>query len=218
MYPANDNQFCTNWVKETTNKTLTTSDGWCIGLPEKLTCHILPGMEVRDYGRGLGYPVRGLFVNGHRIWYRTQKQEDERHKKWVANEDRKKQNEFKKNKGKIDKEVAALPKVFQVRLKRFRSANKYFRWQYEPYELFVCKEAVKIAAALKTKETLQTWTKLNYVEQKRQVPNLDDGHSGNTFSSACRLAYLYLTSPDNVVKEHGALVPLVGCDSYGCTH
>lgn len=35
---------------------------------------------------------------------------------------------------------------------------------------------------------------------------------------ALRLAYWYLTKRENVVREHGALVPLVGCEAYGCTH
>lgn len=46
----------------------------------------------------------------------------------------------------------------------------------------------------------------------------DDGHSGNTFGMAMRLAWLYIEHPDFVAKEHGAMVPLVGCKDYGCTH
>lgn len=46
----------------------------------------------------------------------------------------------------------------------------------------------------------------------------DDGHSGNTFGCAARLAYHYLTEQENIVREHGALVPLVGCEKYGCPH
>ena len=46
----------------------------------------------------------------------------------------------------------------------------------------------------------------------------DGGHSGNTFGMAMRLAWLYIEHPDFVAKEHGAMVPLVGCKDYGCTH
>lgn len=45
---------------------------------------------------------------------------------------------------------------------------------------------------------------------------ISEGHSGNTFGMACRLAYLYLTEPENVIKLHGALAPLVGSKEYGC--
>jgi hypothetical protein len=47
---------------------------------------------------------------------------------------------------------------------------------------------------------------------------LADGHSGNTVGCACLLARLYLTSPEDVARMHGALTPLVGCAEYGCVH
>jgi hypothetical protein len=33
---------------------------------------------------------------------------------------------------------------------------------------------------------------MEWDEQKKLVPGLDDGHSGNTFGMACRLAIAYL--------------------------
>lgn len=55
-------------------------------------------------------------------------------------------------------------------------------------------------------------TQLSYEEQREVVPNLNDGHSGNTFGCACALAFAYLDCPENVPKMHGALSPLVGSD------
>ncbi len=54
-------------------------------------------------------------------------------------------------------------------------------------------------------------------KQKERVPDLAyDEHSGNTFGVACKLAHCYAAEPDLVPKMHGALCPLVGCESYGC--
>jgi hypothetical protein len=33
---------------------------------------------------------------------------------------------------------------------------------------------------------------MGWGQQKAEVPGLDDGHSGNTFNMACRLAITYL--------------------------
>lgn len=57
----------------------------------------------------------------------------------------------------------------------------------------------------------------DYTRQKALIGS-DDGHSGNTFGMAMQLAWLYIEHPDFVAKAHGALVPLVGCKDYGCTH
>ena len=118
----------------------------------------------------------------------------------------------------MDSDYDGLPIIFRLRIDKFRNANPRFRVDYECYELFCCMEAVNIAKAVKTKEALDDFCKLAYEQQKEIVPDLSDGHSGNTFGMACRLAYWYLNNPDNILKEHGALTPLVGCDAYGCLH
>ena len=55
------------------------------------------GMVARHYGRGIGAPVRGLFINGHRFWYRTEAEDKEHHeiqmygadaRDWLARWDR----------------------------------------------------------------------------------------------------------------------------------
>ena len=54
--------------------------------------------------------------------------------------------------------------------------------------------------------------------QKAFIPDLNEGHSGNSFGMSCRLAYNYLQDEEMVFFEHGALTPLVGCAEYGCAH
>lgn len=54
--------------------------------------------------------------------------------------------------------------------------------------------------------------------EEQAKAGIDPGHSGNTFGFACHLARLWIIGPEAVVTEHGAMVPLVGCKDYGCTH
>lgn len=64
MYPANDDQF-----EETTiNKVEKSGDG--LTEPKE-------GMTARFYGKGIGFNVRGLFLNGNEVFYRTEEQERE---------------------------------------------------------------------------------------------------------------------------------------------
>ena len=50
-------------------------------------------------------------------------------------------------------------------------------------------EAVKIFEALKTPEAIEDFHEKSFEAQKSSVPALDEGHSGNTFGCATRLAY-----------------------------
>ena len=59
----------------------------------------------------------------------------------------------------------------------------------------VCEDAVRIATALETPEAIKEWHGLDWDAQKAAVPELSDGHSGNSFGAACRFAMLYLTFP-----------------------
>lgn len=174
------------------------------------------GMIVRFYGKGFGYTLRGIEIDDKISYYRTPKQEERRFKKWCNDRDNEKKNQFKKNKKKLDKDYNSLPDVFKKRIDKFRKNNLNFRWKYEEYEMFCCKEAVKISNSLKTKEEIEKWKNLSYKDQKRFV-DISDGHSGNTFSCSVYLASIYVSkNSKNVIKQHGALAPLVGSEEYGC--
>src|SRR4051812_27394621 len=43
------------------------------------------GQTIRLYGRGFGSPVRGIDVNGREIYYRTEAEDEERHREWCLN-------------------------------------------------------------------------------------------------------------------------------------
>jgi len=164
--------------------------------------------------------VRGIILNGKQIFYKTDEDLEKEHQNWLDKNEKKKQRLFIRNKPKLDKDYNTLPEEFKKRIDKFRMTNPRFRVDYEPYEMFCCKEALKIAKALKgkTEEEVQNFSKADYTIQKQTVPKLGKGHSGNTFGVAVRLAYWYLFNPENVILEHGALTTLVGCDAYGCPH
>jgi hypothetical protein len=58
-------------------------DGWTLGIKD-------PGFEpkigqiARYYGRGIGYPVRGVTINGRVCYYRTPEEEEAEHQKQSA--------------------------------------------------------------------------------------------------------------------------------------
>lgn len=179
------------------------------------------GDIVREWGRGFGYPVRGMaFFNGTewRVAYYRTEQEDRDHSAALAiMAEAKREAEFERSgRAELDAKYAALPPIFQRRIDKFRANNPDFRWKYEGYEMFTCEQAVVIADALKTREAIEAWRDLSWEEQRRAVPGLSDDHNGNTFGAACVLAVLYLEHPEGVEQMHGALAPLVGSAEYGC--
>jgi len=187
----------------------------CFGIPKDSVVTPKKGMLVRIYG-AFGHEVRGLDLNNTEIFYRTPVEQEEKHRKRVEESNCKKKKEYEKKKIGYQKRIDVLPEVFQARFERFRKANPDFGWDYEDYELFACEEAVKIAKHCETKDAVVSFQKKPWEEQIKA--GISDGHSGNTFGFACRLAYWYVSKPENVTLEHGALVSLVGCKAYGCDH
>lgn len=214
MYPKNDDDFEETTVSKVDAHSFNRADGWTFG---RHGADMKVGDVVRFYPAGISGVVRGFFVNGKRIFYRTVAEDRAKFESEQRQIKKEKKADFEAKRSNYDMRYADLPEVFQRRLDRFREHNKDFRWDLEPYELFVCEEAVKIAKHLKTEAAIVAWKDLSWEKQKKQVP-IDDGHSGNTFGCACLLARLYVTKPDLVAQAHGALTPLVGCKEYGCDH
>lgn len=175
------------------------------------------GDAVRLYEHR-GSMIRGMDLNGSPIFFKTDEDLDKEHKKFIRETNAKRRAQFKEQKEKLDEQFNSLPEVFKRRIRWFRKHNKNFRWEHEAYELLVCVDALKIAEKCATPEAVKTFMDSSYDFQKSFVPDLSDGHSGNSFGMSCRLAYNYLEDEEMVFYEHGALVPLVGCDSYGCAH
>lgn len=215
-----DREFETNIIKsfskEPHGHSLTFDNGWSFWMPE---CGFAPevGQAAKLYGRGTGYTVRGLVVNDRVVFYRTEAEQEELHRKEQADREAKKRADYDAKASDYDARVNALPMPFKTRIKDFRNWKpETWKYDFEPYELFACEQAVEIANAMKTPEEISRFHKLDFPEQRKLVAALSDNHSGSTFSAACLLANIYLTKPDLVPKAHGALCPLVGCKDYGC--
>lgn len=197
--------------------TLGRSDGFCFYCPPISDGYLpMAGDVARFYGRGIGAPVRGLVVNGHVAFYRTPAEQEAKFQDECRAREQEKRDTFDANRLKMDAEFDALPAVFQKRIARFRANQPDFRWKHEAYEMSVCVDAVKMAEALKTPEVIKSFHGMKWEEQQAAVPGLFDGHSGNTFGYAVRLAHHYVTEPDNVWLDHAAISALVGCEEAGC--
>ena len=215
-----DREFDINTIKsfnkETGGYSLTFDNGWSFWMPEVGFAPEV-GQTAKLYGRGTGYTVRGLVVNDRVVFYRTEAEQSELQRKEQAEREAKKRTDYDAKASDYDARVNALPLPFKTRITDFRNWKpETWKYDFEPYELFTCEQAVEIANALKTPEEISRFHKLDFPEQKKLVAALSDDHSGNTFGAACLLANIYLTKPDLIPKAHGALCPLVGCKDYGC--
>jgi hypothetical protein len=76
-YPADDAQYEEHTITKITGSGLAMSSGFSIGLP--LDSPVVPqvGNRIRLYGKGIGYAVRGMFIDGVKVYYRTEAQEVE---------------------------------------------------------------------------------------------------------------------------------------------
>lgn len=69
------------------------------------------------------------------------------------------------------------------------------------YNLFCCEQGILIAESLRSEDEIIKFHKLDWGEQAKLVPGLDDGHSGNTFMMSCRLAIQYLTMLKSIKRD-----------------
>lgn len=178
------------------------------------------GDTIRLFGRGFGYPVRGLGLVVHGVLiglyrYQTADEAKAAHEAWCAQQKQQRNEAWTAQSAAFAEKIKALPDVFRERIEFFmRKAD----WgpEFGPYEIFACTEAVKIATAFRTEEEVRDFQKKPYEEQRKALPALSEDHSGNTFGTACSLARFYLKEPELVPKMHGAMCPLAGCEDYGC--
>lgn len=56
---------------------ITKTDGWSFWVPADSPVVPLVDMPIRMYGRGIGSPVRGLFLDGQCVFYRTEEEQSE---------------------------------------------------------------------------------------------------------------------------------------------
>lgn len=175
------------------------------------------GERIRLYPGVWGTPNRGLIVFRDGRWqvtfYRTPEQQRIYDAIWVAERRVEGLRTLLDDVENRNKRIAALPAPLRERLERFIEIGGIeYRANSEAYELFVCEEAFKLIVAFTSPEDVQQFYKAPLEQQRETLPNLSDGHSGNTFGAACKLAYLYLDGKHDAIAkvDHGALAPLTG--------
>jgi hypothetical protein len=55
------------------------ADGWSFFVPAPSPVEPKKGMTARFYGKGIGFTVRGLFLDGQQVFYRTEAEDKEKH-------------------------------------------------------------------------------------------------------------------------------------------
>lgn len=77
MYPPNDEQFEDVKVICVSDGAIQREDGFSFCVPQDSPVIPQVGMVARFYGKGIGYNVRGLFLDGQKVFYRTADEDKE---------------------------------------------------------------------------------------------------------------------------------------------
>lgn len=213
------------YTEEKLTEVTASDDGWSLHFDgmgifcPKDQCAQEPvvGEVARLYGRGFGYTVRGIIIEGRVYKYLTEAQEQQRHVDWVDAQKRERAETLERERSSRNARRAALPEALRERLDTFENRNPDWRREFEPYELMVCEDAARLAAHFgNDTAALDVFKDKPWAEQKALIPAIGDGHSGNSWGCAVGLAHRLMLGPTFVRGAHGALCPLVGCTEYGC--
>lgn len=177
-----------------------------------------PGMLARFYGEGLGYPVRGLFVDGKKVFYRTDAEESQRKERMKRERLEKMNREFPTVRENLEARIAKLPEAFQERIRGFTERLPDWLMLFGQYEVFCLECAVALVKHCKTLEGLKEFHALQTDDMEKALPELRiSEHTGNTFGFSMAMASLLVANQDRAIYlAHGALCPLTGCEDYGC--
>ena len=125
--------------------------------------------------------------------------------------------EYEGQRSEWDARVAALPAPLRERVDGFRvRGGDAWRWSSEAYEMACCEEAAKLATHFGNVDEIVAFSKMDYDQQKRAYPQMDSGHSGNTWGMSLRLAQLMHHDASLVPKDHAAFCALAGCEDSAC--
>ena len=173
------------------------------------------GEKVRMYGRGIGYPVRGVTTLKVIYSYQSKSQFDQAEKASALQEARERQLCWENGLSDFLRKKDALPNSLQRRMDFFMRSPSWGP-QFGAYEMFCCRQAVLIAEHCETDEGIVAFAKKSPSQQLDELPAIGDSHSGNTFYFSCQLASCLIKNPDLTPKMHAAICPLVGCEKGGC--
>lgn len=173
------------------------------------------GDIIRLYGKGIGYTVRGIVIDGVVVRYDTEAFAEQKRLEDNKAQEEKQKLDYLEKKDEYSKRIATLPKPFQEKIEGHMRRRDDFSWKNLSYELFVCEEAVKIVKHFGNAEEIRAYSKLGHKEQEK-ILALDEGHSGNTFGAAVSHAVIYKLDVDWVSRAHAAIHVIVGCEEAGC--
>lgn len=91
MYPTDD-QFMETSLKKVEacsggGWSVTGEDGWSFFVPDDSPITPYVGQTVRLYGKGIGFPFRGMFLGGMKIFYSTEDEDKDYRQKELYGED-----------------------------------------------------------------------------------------------------------------------------------
>lgn len=210
-------------VREEDGWNVTWLDGWSLFVADEsgTMAGPEPGTVLRMFGRGVGWPVRGIgLVAGPRhggelvglYRYQTKEEYEADMEQRLREEKERRRKAWEDGKEAFAARVKALPEAFRERIEFFMRRQDWGP-EFGGYELFSCEEAVKITKYVGHAGQIRAF----YDDREAQKQaGMSSDHSGNTFGTACLLATAFLRDPHLVPKMHGALCPLVGCHDYGC--
>lgn len=204
--------------------------GGGVGVPLPHDHGLEPGDRVRLYSTGPGSIVRGVDAwdgDGWRpVSFRTdaeleRQRADER---WRTEEE--KAVEFAEKRPDMLERIDALPGPFRRRFTRFRRNEPRFLIEFGEYELSACEEAAAMAEWARGRadagdepsadHALERLALSDHDAAREMYDPVHDGHSGNSWHVAVKLARAYVSRPEVVELMHGAMARLVGCEDYGC--
>lgn len=194
---------------------VTSSNGWSCSVGAEHGCPAV-GDAFVTWGQ-VGRPIRGMALNGRVLFYRTPEEQADQDAKDLAAMRAERVAKYEGQRHDYDRRVEALPMPLRQRVEGFRRrGGDEWRWDFEPYELMCCEQAAAMVHRFRSATGLAAFLELGHEEQRASFPEMDPGHSGNSWGAAAMLARLLLSNPEGLARQHGALCPLVGCRDYHC--
>lgn len=126
-------------------------------------------------------------------------------------------------------DIKDLPQEYQDRIKRFdylfveNAGHSFQEDDLFKYEMFVMEQSLVLYDYFKDVEDIDAYLnelqknspeKLEVYDIVKDIPGIDEGHSGNTLGATWLMFMTYKTRPEMVKFLHGSLAPLVGDEGY----
>lgn len=190
----------------------------------------LPGDNYRTYGQ-FGQPVIGGDLRGKPCWFESKVDRDAKADANLAKQKARRKAQYEAEKDNLQAQYDALPETLRKRIDRFVANCPEDWWvEYGGYEIFALGVATKIAAAATSVpsddpvDLIAYFAALPYEDQLALLPDAGlDQMSGNQFNYSVQIAGALVDDEHRIGADfmlewgHGAMTPLTGCESYGCT-